>query len=190
MSGWDTRYQTGDTPWDLGGPSKVVMAAVRSSLKTDARILVPGCGLGWDVEALARLGHDVTGTDLSPSAVERARRRVGALPATRLIVGDALSPPPDWRAQFDAMVEHTFFCAINPRRRPDYIAAAEHCLRPGGLLLGAFLHFAGGGPPYGTSPSELERLFSPRFDILEMSEAGVFSPKGCPQLRVIMRRQP
>jgi hypothetical protein len=54
--------------------------------------------------------------------------------------------------------------------------------------VGAFLQFSGGGPPYGTSPDALTRLVEPFFEILEMVDADVFPPKGCRQLRVILRR--
>ena len=117
MSGWDARYQTGDTPWDLGGPSAVVMEAARDALPSEARVLVPGCGRGWHVEALADLGHTVTGLDLSPTAVALARARVGRRPGANFVVGDLLAPPPDWRGRFDAVVEHTCFCALDPSLR-------------------------------------------------------------------------
>ncbi len=189
MSGWDTRYQTGDTPWDLGGPSAAVMGAARSALPAGARVLVPGCGRGWHVEALAGLGHVVTGLDLSPTAVAQARARVGPHPGVSFVVGDLLSPPNDWWGRFDAVVEHTCFCALDPSLRTGYLDAVVRLLRPGGLLLGAFLNFVGGGPPYGSTPTELRGLFSPHFEVLTMAEADVFAPKSCPQLTVILRRR-
>ena len=43
------------------------------------RILDAACGIGTQAIGLARLGHDVTGTDLSPGAVARARREAQRL---------------------------------------------------------------------------------------------------------------
>ncbi|MEZ4469768.1 MAG: methyltransferase domain-containing protein [bacterium] len=68
----DERYQRGDTPWDLGGPSPVVQRLARDLLTPGMRVLVPGCGRGHDVEALARAGLQVTGLDLSPTALALA----------------------------------------------------------------------------------------------------------------------
>jgi SAM-dependent methyltransferase len=44
------------------------------------RVLVPGCGSGYEVESLARLGFTVTGLDYAPAAIARAQARVDALP--------------------------------------------------------------------------------------------------------------
>jgi thiopurine S-methyltransferase len=54
------------------------------------------------------------------------------------------------------VVEHTCFCAIDPSRRSDYLAAVTRLLAPGGWLLGLFwCHTLPGGPPFGSDPQQL-----------------------------------
>ena len=68
---WDSRYRSGKTPWDYGG----VPAALLNYLQTaqPGRVLIPGCGSGYEVRAFHERGWDVLAIDYSPAAVERAR---------------------------------------------------------------------------------------------------------------------
>ena len=62
---WEQRYQTGDTPWDKGAPHPALV----DFLKTEplhGKILVPGCGLGYDVRAIATKDNEVVGVDVAP----------------------------------------------------------------------------------------------------------------------------
>lgn len=195
-TGWDARYQAPDTPpWDLGAPSALVQRLAAEHLSAPARVLVPGCGLGHDVEALARAGFEVTGLDFAPTAVERARARIGPLPGVALVVGDYLDAPEALRERlggpFDAIVEHTLFCALDPPFLPRYVASTHALLAPRGRLVGAFLNFDGGGPPYGTNADALRELFSEAFAIELLEEAPErFLAAGKPQLAMVARRGP
>ena len=198
---WNDRYVARDFPWDLGGPAPVVQALAARAFgagtadRSARRILVPGCGRAWDVEALAARGHTVVGLDISPAALELARARIAGrdLPgAVEWVVGDVLvepGVPPAGGQGFDGWVEHTCFCALDPSLWPRYVEAAWRRLKPGGVLFGAFLDFEGGGPPYGTDAAELRDLFGDRFDIEMLEPAGMFGPRGVPQLGAIFRRK-
>ncbi len=135
-------------------------------------VLVPGCGTGHDVRALAGCGVSACGLDISAAALEKARSfppHVGV----RYEQGDFLDPA--WCAgrSFPAVWEHTCFCAIDPRRRGDYAAAAADVLPDGGHLAGVFYlrPFDPGeereGPPFRVSVDELEETFSPWFERIE-----------------------
>ncbi len=175
---WDQHYRERHTPWDKGAPSPPLLewlAANPSAIR--GRVLVPGSGLGHDVRALAALPEvaEAVGLDLSPTAVARAAElpRVGAEVHR---VGDLFDLDAAHLAAYDWLWEHTCFCAIDPSRRDDYVAAVHSALKPGGHLLGVFYldpyddeHRPGGGPPHGTSLEELETRFagSGRFAIVE-----------------------
>ncbi len=150
--------------------------------------MLPGCGLAHDVEALAGVGYEVTGVDLARTAIARARDRLDGAPGTELVVGDFLALPDTLESRFDAVVEHTCFCAVGPEHYEAYMSAAARALRPGGRLLGAFLDFEGGGPPWGTSAAELRSVLERRFAI-ELCERApeMFEPAEVPQLAVCAR---
>src|SRR5215475_11768977 len=83
---WTTRYASGKTPWDFGG----VTAALKSFLARSSvpmRVLIPGCGSGYEVQAFHAAGYDVTAIDFSSAALDQAKKVLGAL-AERIVFGD------------------------------------------------------------------------------------------------------
>lgn len=85
--------------------------AVTLAMPAGARLLDVGCGSGWLGEYFARLGYDVTGTDISPELIEIARERVERVPYAadhetplrcRFLVHDAEASP--LAEEFDAVV--------------------------------------------------------------------------------------
>lgn len=167
-SGWDERWATRDTPWDLGAAAPPLARAVRSGLVAPpARTLVPGCGAGHDARVFAAAGFDVTGLDISPLAVERARAlAAGERSTARFEVADVLALPESLRGA-DLVVEHTCFCAIDPRDRDRWVDAVADALRPGGRLLGLFwLIRTESGPPFGATEEEVRARLGRRFRVL------------------------
>jgi 2-polyprenyl-3-methyl-5-hydroxy-6-metoxy-1,4-benzoquinol methylase len=70
---WDARYVAGDTPWDKGAAHPALQARLKK-LPIAGRVLVPGCGAGHDVRALAAGGAAfVLGLDVAPSALNLAQ---------------------------------------------------------------------------------------------------------------------
>ncbi|MBU6301722.1 MAG: class I SAM-dependent methyltransferase [Verrucomicrobia bacterium] len=164
MTDWEHHYQQGETPWDKGFPAPPLADFLRATpLQGD--ILVPGCGLGHDVRAIAAAAPEarVLGLDLAPTAIDRARSFPPA-GRERFTTGDLFALDPELRDAFDWVWEHTCYCAIDPARRNDYLKAVATALRPGGHLLGVFYldpydddHRPGDGrPPFGTSLADLE----------------------------------
>lgn len=171
MTDWEQRYQAGDTPWEKGMPAPPLLELLELrplEIWKGGPVLVPGCGTGHDVRALAARGLQVTGVDLAESAVRLARGH-GPVGNEVYEKGDFLSP--EWAAgrSFGAIWEHTCFCAIDPERRADYARAAAAVLKDGGLLAGVFFltPYDPGepqdGPPYGATVEEIDCHFSPWF---------------------------
>lgn len=167
---WEQRYRDRDIPWDKGESAPVLrwfLEQEKGRIPGGSRVLVPGCGRGHDACLLAGSGFFTTGLDLSPTAIEQA----GDLythPGLQWRIGDLFRDLPEER--FDAVWEHTCYCAIPPPRRPDYVQAMHRTLKPGGKLLGIFLLESGGdpddGPPFGTTVEEITKIFQSVF-ILE-----------------------
>lgn len=157
---WEARFRQNDTPWERSGLHPAFHDWAKAGLfKPGLRVFIPGCGRAPEPEAFARLGLEVTGLDVSESAIAWQRQRFAEAGLEgRFLVEDALA----WRPQtpFDLYYEQTFLCAIAPRQRETYEQAAFEQLRPGGLLLALFMQNAErGGPPYGCGLDVMTALF-------------------------------
>ena len=125
MSWWDAAYRSGHVHWDPGTYDRHLNWVLERCDLSAGRVLDAGCGNGKSAVWLAEHGFEVVGIDLSPAAVDQARRL-----AEHRGVGD--------RAHFH---EGRF-----PDRLPD--RAAAQALAPGSFDLvieRAFLQHVGGG---------------------------------------------
>ena len=96
MRDWEQCYRDGETPWDKGSPAPPLLELIERhgvELWGGGPVLVPGCGLGHNVRALAANGIPALGLDISPTAVEMAREQ--AAEGACYEVGDFLDPA--WR---------------------------------------------------------------------------------------------
>lgn len=169
---WEDHYRRGETPWEKGAPSPGLVDFLTSE-PVRGRVLVPGCGFGHDVRALAATADEVVGLDLAQSAVVAARK-FPAVGGESYVQGDLFALPPTMRESFDWVFEHTCFCAIQPAQREAYVDAVAGALTPGGKLLAIFYLDPGNtspdeGPPFEVSLAELDRLFLPRFELVRES---------------------
>lgn len=172
MTDWEKAWREEDTPWDKGEAAPPLREFLESPVGgwlTSGRVLVPGCGSGHDVRALAAAGAEVTGLDVSPTAIARARE-IEPVGSEEYVAADLFS----WRGgRFDALWEHTCFCAIEPERRPAYAEAAAELIRPGGHLVGVFFltpwdpDEERDPPPYEADRDEITAHLSPWFTFLE-----------------------
>lgn len=147
---WQARYQEGETPWDLGGPSPAVLVLVHRYFPSAGRVLIPGCGRGHEALYLAERGFHVTAVDWVPEPLAHLRHkaREHGLDIEVSHV-NAFELPPLYDGTFDVFLEQTFFGAIEPSLYSNYEALAYRALRPGGQLLGVFMEVPWkGGPPY------------------------------------------
>ena len=191
---WELRYQANDTPWDKGLPHpELVDFLAQNPIK--GRVLVPGCGPGHDVRALAAQGAEVLGIDIAPSAITLARS-YPAVGNERYELANFFALPPEWHAAFDALWEHTCFCAIDPTLRPAYAQSAATAIKPGGLFLAMFYlnpekDPGEDAPPYGVSEAELDRLFGGSFELLRAWVPRQTHPgrEGREQVRLYRKRE-
>lgn len=160
---WDTRYRGGVTPWDAGGvPPR--LAAWIAQQKDALRVLVPGCGSGYEVGLFAEHGHDVLGIDFSDAALEAAQRVLGTF-ADRVQRADFFTLDEE---PFDLVYERTFLCALPRSRWRQWGERVARLVRPGGRLAG-FFYFNDNerGPPFGISEPALHDLLDANFTLIE-----------------------
>ena len=98
MTDWDALYRKGETGWDKGEASPVLIQWLAKNRPT-GRWLVPGCGRGHDARALAESGAgEVVGLDLAPTAVEDARAALADLRSASVALADLFALPPGFSA--------------------------------------------------------------------------------------------
>lgn len=163
---WNERFRTGTTGWDRGAPHPRLVEQLAGGALQPCHILVPGCGAGHEVLALAAAGFDVTALDYASAAVERVRSRLeGAGLRATVTQADVRTWVPD--IPFDAIWEQTCLCALYPDDWPAYAAQLGRWLRPGAALHALFMqaHRPGAaegrieGPPYHCDINAMRALF-------------------------------
>jgi len=167
---WEGLYDRGGDRWELGGPTPPLEAYLRRSPPPRGAIAVLGCGRGHDARLFARLGYRVWGFDFSARAIREAR---ALAERERLAIvfeqRDLFDLGRDYARFFDGVWEYTSFCAIDPRRREEYVRLVREILKPEGWLLACFFPVGEGpgGPPFPATRAEIRRLFLPAFAFVE-----------------------
>lgn len=164
---WENRWQAQQTGWDLGEVSPPI-AAYFSKLEcqpTNLSILIPGCGNAHEAAFLLKNGYaNISVIDISPTACEALSTKFqneideGKL---RVFCQDFF----EHQGQYDLIVEQTFFCALNPSLRNDYVTHMHKLLKPNGKLIGLLFdkNFEG-GPPFGGNKAAYQVLFEQTFN--------------------------
>lgn len=133
-------------------------------------VFVPGAGTGNDAEALARVGWQVTAVDFAEAVVPALRDRLGPFGGS-VTAGDALTMESGDR--FDVVFDHTFFCAIDPARRPEFGAMCRRVLEPGGSVMSIVFPIdrpeADGGPPWRVDVESVSDALGRRFELVDES---------------------
>jgi SAM-dependent methyltransferase len=130
---WEQLYrdtEVREMPWYSVALDADLVAALAEHALTKGDFLDLGTGPGTQARELARLGFRVTGTDLSASAVAKAR---------------TLAPEVDFRqddvlhsklpsASFDFVFDRGCFHVLDPSARKHYVQTVARLLRPRGYL--------------------------------------------------------
>jgi hypothetical protein len=145
------------------------------------RALVPGCGRGYDVTALAEDDRYVVGVDLCEDAIFSAKERLIQILALCEKCVTPPKPPPqclEFRCMsffdletdvpeklFDFVYDYTFLCALDPRIHKEWKRKMVDLVKIGGELLCLVFPIMEkvGGPPFAMSLEYVERLCAPEF---------------------------
>ncbi|MEQ9299844.1 MAG: SAM-dependent methyltransferase [Cyclobacteriaceae bacterium] len=159
---WTERYDSGQMGWDIGYPSTPIREYIDQLENKSLRILIPGAGNAYEAEYLYH--HDfseVTVIDLSKAPLDRLSERCPEFMGDQLVHGDFF----DHFGEYDLILEQTFFCALNPSLRAQYIDKMQSLLAPAGKLVGVLFNIPlnSDRPPFGGAKEEYVRLFEQQF---------------------------
>ncbi len=159
---WDQRYQNAETGWDIGSVSTPLKNYIDQLSTKNLRILIPGAGNGHEAVYLAEKGFtDVTLVDISGFLVNQLQATIGLkYPAIKIIHSDFFQ----LTGSYDLILEQTFFCAIVPALRPNYVLQIKNLLSDNGKLAGLlFQKKFDNNPPFGGEINEYRQLFAKAF---------------------------
>lgn len=130
---WDDSY-TGETPppWDIGRPQSAFVRLADEG-RLQGHVLDAGCGTGEHALLAASRGADVTGVDLSPTAIARARAKAAERGVSaRFEVADALDLSRQTMT-VDTVIDSAVLHVLDAEDRAEYVASLAAVLRPGGV---------------------------------------------------------
>lgn len=167
---WSEKYLDGHTGWDIGYISTPLKEYIDQLTDKELKILIPGGGNSYEAEYLFENGFtDVSVIDISSIPLENLLKRVSSFPKKNLLHLDYF----DLDETYDLILEQTFFCALNPEIRKEYIEKTHQLLKPNGKLVGLLFSIPlnSDKPPFGGNEAEYRSLFEDKFIIDKMETA-------------------
>lgn len=167
---WDLRYQNNEIGWDIGYISTPLKKYIDQLTDKNIKILIPGGGNSYEAEYLHNLDFkNVFVLDISPTALTNLKNRVPDFPKNHLVNIDFFK----LNNSFDLILEQTFFCALTPKLRDNYVLKMNQLLRPNGKLVGLLFNIPlnKDRPPFGGTKKEYLSYFKTYFkiEIMELS---------------------
>jgi SAM-dependent methyltransferase len=190
------RYQSGDTPWDIGKPDFNLIQTVAAAPIKPCKAIDIGCGTGDNAIWLSQQSFRVVGIDASEVAIENAKSKAGEAKVNcdfkvSDFMTDRIEGPPFGFA-FDRGCFHTLGSDQERRRFAEIVHG--HLGTDGlwlSLIGNADERRDGPGPPQRTAGDVVNAL-EPYFEILSLV-SGSFGSNGpqAPRAWVgLMRRRP
>ncbi|WP_110358113.1 methyltransferase [Arenibacter sp. ARW7G5Y1] len=162
---WEKKYQLGEMGWDIGHISTPLKKYIDQLKDKNLKILIPGAGNAYELLYLLEKGFtNVFVIDIAKQPLENIKNRISDFPRNQLLEGNFFDLELD---NFDLILEQTFFCALDPSLRMEYVLKMKQLLKPNGKLAGLLFNFplTESGPPFGGSLSEYKTLFQEHFQI-------------------------
>ncbi len=192
---WQQAWKAGRTPWDAGGSPPALVELIRAERVPAGRILVPGCGTGYDVATLARADREVVGIDLSEQARDAFTTAHPDLPGTVTYeIADFFSY--EAGDGFDFIWDYTFFCALDPAQRSTWADTMARLIKPAGILATLVFPFEDPisdreGPPWPINTELVRTFVEGAFDEVEVRRAERSHPgrEGRERLALWKRRE-
>jgi SAM-dependent methyltransferase len=178
------RYETGDTPWDIGKPDFNLIQTVTTTPIKPCTALEIGCGTGDNSIWLCQQSFHVVGIDASEIAIEKAKEKaLKANAKCTFLVSDVLTSPIEWAPYGFAFDRGCFHTLASDKERRRFAENVHDHLGENGLwlsLLGnADEERDGPGPPQRTA-RDIVNAVEPCFEILSLVSGSLGSNRPNP----------
>lgn len=186
---WNSRYLEQQTGWDLRQVSPPLKKYIDQLTDINKSILIPGCGNAYEAEYLAQQGFtNITLIDIAPALVASLQQKLQHYLQIKIFKGDFF----EHNSKYDIILEQTFFCALNPILRQQYVIKMHQLLNDKGKLVGVLFDtiFEKEGPPFGGNATEYKTLFEHYFNILQFEPCyNSYSKRQGTELFVILQKK-
>lgn len=183
-----------DIPWNVETPPQLLVELLNSGKVRPCKAIDLGCGAGNYAVYLASRGFDVTGVDISPTAIKLAKENAEKKGVKcNFFVADVLSELDKINRTWDFAYDWGLLHHISPQQRKKYIRNVHRILNRSAKYLSLCFSekdtgFGGSGKYrkttlgsilYFSSAHELRKLFQPFFHIIDLrtiETRGKFEP--------------
>ena len=168
---YNIAYKIGYSPWDLGPPMPELVDIVEGENRlTPGRAVDLGCGAGSKSVYLAQHGWQVTGVDIAPEAIKRARKKAAENGLDiEFVVADLVDlRPEDVSGPYDFLLDFGCAHSLRDEAKARYAEGIARIAAPGATL---YL-FAFTKGPLSVRPEEVDTAFAPHWDLVS-AEPGV-----------------
>jgi len=167
---WDIFYR--DYPleelgWELGKPRPILVEYMQNRLLPKGKALDICCGAGTNTVYLAQNGFEVTGIDISRTAIEIAKKKAAtAKVSINFLVENFIDLPFSDNA-FDFVWDMGCFHHVEIEERPTFIAGVHRVLKAGGSYMLTCFSFRNGPGWNHFTEQQLIELFDGFFEFGE-----------------------
>jgi SAM-dependent methyltransferase len=183
-----------EIPWNIEAPPKALVELVQSGKVKPCRTIDLGCGTGNYAIYLARIGFEVTGFDISPTAIKIAKENAKKKGVKcDFLVTDVLGNLDEVKETFGFAYDWELLHHIFPEQRKKYVENVYRILDPKGKYFsvcfsekdsqfgvsGKYRKTQLGTILYFSSEDELRDLFEPYFNIKELKTIEIRGKPAC-----------
>ena len=192
---WDSYYKENEVekmPWYEENLDLDIKEEIELKELKEGKFLDLGTGPGTQATQLSKIGFNVTGSDLSQSAVDRAKK---LYQNSFFIVDDILNSKfPD--NEFDFILDRGVFHIFDPEQQPVYLSNIKRILKENGILFLKCMsieekNLPGDKTPFKYSKDQIKEFFENDFEIESIKDTvyyGTINPLP-KSLFVVMRNK-
>ena len=192
---WDSYYKESEVekmPWYEENLDLDIKEEIELKELKEGKFLDLGTGPGTQATQLSKIGFNVTGSDLSQSAVDRAKK---LYQNSSYIVDDILNSK-FLDNEFDFILDRGVFHVFDPEQQPFYLSNIKRILKENGILFLKCMsidekNLPGDKTPFKYSKDQIKEFFENDFEIESIKDTvyyGTINPLP-KSLFVVMRNK-
>jgi len=129
---WEKAFKDKQEMWGLGSTQSALLAAAMFGDKGIKKVLIPGIGYGRNAQAFLRKGMEVTGIEISKTAIELAEKHYGA--TMKIYHGSVMDMPFD-NDRYDGIFSYALIHLFDENERMKLVRNCYEQLSDNGYMV-------------------------------------------------------